>query len=92
MVMYLPALPKIAKDFHTNASFVQLTIMFFVLCLALGQLLITDRTFMGNDLAQGLVTPCLFSYISGSPFVIQDIYEASPQTFSLIFAVNSIGN
>ncbi len=46
---------------------------------------------MGYALAQGLVTACLFSYISGSPFVIQDIYKASPQTFSLIFAVNAIG-
>ncbi|MCM3727878.1 hypothetical protein M3226_19675 [Neobacillus cucumis] len=34
MDMYLPALPKIAKDFHTNASFLQLTITFFVLVLA----------------------------------------------------------
>jgi len=53
--------------------------------------LVTDRTFMGYALAQGLVTACLFSYISGSPFVIQDIYKASPQTFSLIFAANAIG-
>lgn len=39
MDMYLPALPNIAKDFYTNASFLQLTITFFVLGLALGQLL-----------------------------------------------------
>ena len=33
----------------------------------------------------------MFAYISGSPFVIQNIFGASPQTFSIIFAVNGIG-
>ena len=33
----------------------------------------------------------MFAYISGSPFVIQNIYGASPQMFSLIFAVNGLG-
>jgi DHA1 family bicyclomycin/chloramphenicol resistance-like MFS transporter len=33
----------------------------------------------------------MFSYISGSPFVIQDIYGLSPQAFSLIFATNALG-
>ncbi|MGG1679980.1 multidrug effflux MFS transporter [Neobacillus sp. NRS-1170] len=53
--------------------------------------LIMDRSFMGYALAQGLVFASMFAYISGSPFVIQDIYGASPQMFSLIFAINAIG-
>src|SRR3954447_11026463 len=53
--------------------------------------LIVDRRFMGYALAQGFVFACMFAYISGSPFVIQDIYGASPQMFSLIFAINAIG-
>ncbi|MCH6264605.1 MULTISPECIES: multidrug effflux MFS transporter [Neobacillus] len=53
--------------------------------------LIVDRSFMGYALAQGLVFAGMFAYISGSPFVVQDIYGASPQMFSLIFAINAIG-
>ena len=33
----------------------------------------------------------MFAYISGSPFVLQDIYGASPQQFAAVFAVNSLG-
>jgi DHA1 family bicyclomycin/chloramphenicol resistance-like MFS transporter len=53
--------------------------------------LIFDREFMGYALAQGFVAAGIFSYVSGSPFVIQDIYGASPQMFSLLFAVNGVG-
>lgn len=53
--------------------------------------LILDRRFMGYALAQGLVFAAMFAYISGSPFVVQNIYGASPQMFSLIFAINAIG-
>ena len=33
----------------------------------------------------------MFAYISGSPFVLQDIYGASPQLFSVMFAANALG-
>jgi MFS transporter, DHA1 family, multidrug resistance protein len=33
----------------------------------------------------------MFAYIAGSPFVLQDIYGASPQLFSVMFAVNALG-
>ena len=33
----------------------------------------------------------MFAYISGSTFVLQDIYGLSPQAFSLVFALNGIG-
>ncbi|RUT29901.1 Bcr/CflA family efflux MFS transporter [Paenibacillus zeisoli] len=53
--------------------------------------LLKDRVFMGYTLAQGLVTAAMFGYISGSPFVMQDIFGVTPQTYSLIFAINGIG-
>ena len=33
----------------------------------------------------------MFAYISGSPFVPQDIFGVSPQMYSLFFAVNGVG-
>jgi DHA1 family bicyclomycin/chloramphenicol resistance-like MFS transporter len=51
----------------------------------------TDRVFGGYALAGGLAFAAMFAYISGSPFVVQDIYGMSPQAYSLIFAVNSLG-
>jgi DHA1 family bicyclomycin/chloramphenicol resistance-like MFS transporter len=42
-------------------------------------------------LAGGFTFAALFAYISASPFVVQEIYGASPQTFSLLFGVNSVG-
>ncbi|MBB3111898.1 DHA1 family bicyclomycin/chloramphenicol resistance-like MFS transporter [Paenibacillus phyllosphaerae] len=53
--------------------------------------LIADRTFMGYALTQGFIMAGMFAYISGSPFVLQDIYGVSPQTFSLVFALNGLG-
>ncbi|MFE7115727.1 multidrug effflux MFS transporter [Streptomyces sp. NPDC057654] len=53
--------------------------------------LLADRVFAGYTLAGGLAFGALFAYISASPFVVQDIYGASPQTFSLLFGINSIG-
>lgn len=53
--------------------------------------LLSDRVFTGYTLTGGLAFAALFAYISASPFVVQAIYGASPQTFSLLFGVNSIG-
>lgn len=53
--------------------------------------LILDRSFMGYALVQGLVFAAMFAYISGSPFVVQNIYGGSAQLFSLIFAINGLG-
>ncbi|MEU3301025.1 multidrug effflux MFS transporter [Streptomyces sp. NPDC006678] len=53
--------------------------------------LLTDRVFTGYVLSGGLAFAALFAYISASPFVVQEIYGASPQTFSLLFGLNSIG-
>lgn len=54
-------------------------------------LIITDRQFMGYAFSQGLVSAAMFGYISGSPFVLQDIFGVSPQMFSVIFAINGVG-
>ncbi|MGW5850307.1 Bcr/CflA family multidrug efflux MFS transporter [Streptomyces sp. NPDC055254] len=53
--------------------------------------LLGDRVFTGYTLAGGFAFAVLFSYISASPFVVQEIYGASPQTFSLLFGLNSVG-
>lgn len=53
--------------------------------------LLADRVFTGYMIAGGFAFAALFAYVSASPFVIQEIYGASPQTFSLLFGVNSIG-
>ncbi|GAA2252611.1 multidrug effflux MFS transporter [Streptomyces amakusaensis] len=53
--------------------------------------LLADRSFAGYMLTGGFAFATLFAYIAASPFVVQEIYGASPQTFSLLFAVNSIG-
>ncbi|MEU9240411.1 multidrug effflux MFS transporter [Streptomyces sp. NPDC048385] len=53
--------------------------------------LLADPPFTGYMLAGGFAFAALFAYISASPFVIQEIYGASPQTFSLLFGLNSVG-
>ncbi|MFJ3881604.1 multidrug effflux MFS transporter [Streptomyces sp. NPDC090077] len=55
-----------------------------------GQLL-GDRVFTGYVLANGLVFAAMFAYISGSPFVLQEIHGLSPQQYSAVFAVNAAG-
>lgn len=53
--------------------------------------LLRDRVFMGYGLAQGFVLAAMFAYISGSTFILQDIYGLSTQVFSFIFALNGAG-
>jgi DHA1 family bicyclomycin/chloramphenicol resistance-like MFS transporter len=53
--------------------------------------LLTDRSFIVPASSFGLAAAVLFSYIAGSSFVLENIYGVSPQVFSLVFAVNSLG-
>ena len=53
--------------------------------------LLRERDFMGYAIASSLGFACVFAYISGSSFVLQDIYGVSPQLYSVIFGVNGIG-
>lgn len=52
---------------------------------------IRDRLFLGSAAAAGLAFASMFAYIAGSTFVLQEIYGLSPQEFSYVFGVNSIG-
>lgn len=53
--------------------------------------LFKDRTFMGIAFTQAFIMSSMFAYISGSPFVLQNLYHVTPQQFSLFFALNGIG-
>jgi len=52
--------------------------------------LLKDRQFTGYALTQGFIIAGIFAYVSGIPFVYQNIYGVSPQVFSLLFGVNGI--
>ncbi|TPG70150.1 Bcr/CflA family efflux MFS transporter [Brevibacillus laterosporus] len=53
--------------------------------------LLADKMFMGYALSQGLVIAAMFAYISGSPFVLQNMFGVSAQMFSVFFAINGVG-
>lgn len=53
--------------------------------------LLKDRVFIGIALSQAFVSMSMFAYIAASPFVLQNIYEVSPQQFAYIFAINGLG-
>ena len=53
--------------------------------------LLAKPSFLGNALAAGLAMAAMFSYVSGSSFVLQGIYGLSPQTYSFVFGSNAIG-
>jgi DHA1 family bicyclomycin/chloramphenicol resistance-like MFS transporter len=55
------------------------------------RVLLSDRVFAGYVLAGSFAFAALFTYVSASSFVVQDIYGASPQTFGLLFGLNSVG-
>ena len=51
----------------------------------------TDVAFLGPALSSGLVLGAMFAYISGSSFVLQEVYGLSPRGFSLAFGTNAAG-
>lgn len=53
--------------------------------------LLKDRQFTGYAFTQGFIVAGIFAYVSGTPFVYQNIYGVSPQIFSLLFGLNGIG-
>lgn len=53
-------------------------------------ILLRDGKFMGYGLSSGVLFAGVFAYISGSPFIYQNIYNVSPQMFSILFALNGI--
>ncbi len=53
--------------------------------------LLADRRFVSFVLMNALVFASMFAYISGSPFVLENIHGLSPQQYSVVFAVNAFG-
>ncbi|GAB3596529.1 multidrug effflux MFS transporter [Angustibacter peucedani] len=53
--------------------------------------LLRDRGFTGPLLALVLSCMGLFGYLAGSPFLLQDVHGLSPQAYSAVFAVNTVG-
>jgi DHA1 family bicyclomycin/chloramphenicol resistance-like MFS transporter len=58
--------------------------------LRVGRRLMADRLFAGYTIASGLAFGALFSYISGSSFVYQDVFGVSAQVYGLLFALNGV--
>jgi len=52
--------------------------------------LLRDRVFTGYTVGAGLSFGALFSYIAGSSFVFQDVYDVSPQVYALLFGLNGV--
>jgi DHA1 family bicyclomycin/chloramphenicol resistance-like MFS transporter len=53
--------------------------------------LLRDRTFMGFVMVAGLALAALFSYVSGSSFVLQGQYGLDAQQFGLVFGAGAAG-
>lgn len=58
--------------------------------LATYRTLVTDRKFMVLTLVSALGMSALFSYVSGSSFVLQDHYGLDQQQFGLVFGIGAI--
>lgn len=52
--------------------------------------LVRDRSFISYALIVGFVHGGSFAYVSGTPFVYQEIYGVSPQVFSILFGINGL--
>lgn len=53
--------------------------------------LLGDWSFMGYAMIQGFIMAAMFAYISGSSFVLQELFGVSPRGYSLIFGINGAG-
>ena len=53
--------------------------------------LFKDRVFVGLLMVGGMNFAGLFTYLSASPFLFQDVFGFSPQEYGLLFGVNSLG-
>ncbi|WP_375504670.1 multidrug effflux MFS transporter [uncultured Jatrophihabitans sp.] len=53
--------------------------------------LLKDRSLVGYALTNAFVFSAMFAYISGSPFVLEDLHGLSPRQYSIVFAVNALG-
>jgi len=53
--------------------------------------LLRDPTFVALVLVAGLMMSALFSYVSGSSFVLQGVYGLDARTFGIVFGCNALG-
>jgi DHA1 family bicyclomycin/chloramphenicol resistance-like MFS transporter len=53
--------------------------------------LLADRVFLGAVLVTGFTYAALFAYLGGATYVLQGIYQLSPQEYSFAFGLNSLG-
>jgi DHA1 family bicyclomycin/chloramphenicol resistance-like MFS transporter len=53
--------------------------------------LFRDRIFVGAAIMGGMTFSGLFSYLSSSSFIFQDVYGLDAQQYGVLFAVNSLG-
>jgi DHA1 family bicyclomycin/chloramphenicol resistance-like MFS transporter len=53
--------------------------------------LFSDRLFVIMVVVAGLMFATLFAYISGSPFILQELYHLTPQQFGVAFSANAVG-
>jgi DHA1 family bicyclomycin/chloramphenicol resistance-like MFS transporter len=53
--------------------------------------LLTHREYLGSVLVGGFSLGGLFAYISGSPFVIIELYGVAPEHYGWLFGANALG-
>lgn len=53
--------------------------------------MLTDRSFVGYMLVVGCTGAALFTYVSDSSFVFEELHHVSATQYSLIFASNAVG-
>jgi DHA1 family bicyclomycin/chloramphenicol resistance-like MFS transporter len=53
--------------------------------------LLADRVFVGYALSSGMCFAAMFAYISGSSYVLQDVFALNPQQYAMVFGVNALG-
>jgi MFS transporter, DHA1 family, multidrug resistance protein len=52
--------------------------------------LFADRTFVALVLVAGLMFSCLFAYVSGASFVLQEGFGLDERTFGIVFGLNAL--
>jgi MFS transporter, DHA1 family, multidrug resistance protein len=55
------------------------------------RLLVSDRRFVGAVLVSGFAYAAIFAYLAGATYVLQGLYELTPQQYALAFGLNSAG-
>ncbi|WP_145010348.1 multidrug effflux MFS transporter [Pseudomonas oryzihabitans] len=53
--------------------------------------LLRDRSFIGYTLTGGIAMAGMFAYISGSPFVLIELYGVAPEHYGWVFGLNAAG-